>query len=99
MLISHREGKLAPQRIRVIGDLVLWDGLLGKTVGGTHPDLFENIAVSAHTSNTHFARSMRATGIKYEKLPARIPKQQPTNSLICHDIQESITFLSHRAAL
>ena len=47
-------------------------------------------------SNTHFARSMRATGIKYEKLPARIPKQQPTNSLICHDIQESITFTTGR---
>lgn len=35
LLISHREGKLAPQRIRVIGDLVLWDGPLGKTVGCT----------------------------------------------------------------
>ena len=92
LLISHREGKLAPQRIRVVGDLVLWDGPLGKTVGGTHPDLFESIAVSAHASNTHFARSMRTAASKYEELPARILKQQQTNSRICHDIQESTTF-------
>ena len=32
LLISHREGRLAPQRVRVIGDLVLWEGPLGKTV-------------------------------------------------------------------
>lgn len=39
LLISHREGQLAPQRIKVVGDLVLWDGPLGKTVAGTHPEL------------------------------------------------------------
>ena len=71
---------------------MLWDGPLGKTVGGTHPDLFESIAVSAHASNTHFARSMRTAASKYEELPARILKQQQTNSRICHDIQESTTF-------
>lgn len=26
LLISHREGQLAPQRIRTVGDLILWDG-------------------------------------------------------------------------
>lgn len=41
LLISHREGRLAPQRVKVISDLVLWEGLLGKTVGGAHPDLFD----------------------------------------------------------
>lgn len=38
LLISHREGRLAPQRVKVIGDLVLWEGPLGTTVGGAHPD-------------------------------------------------------------
>lgn len=37
LLISHREGRLAPQRVRVVGDLVLWESPLGKTVGGAHP--------------------------------------------------------------
>ena len=41
LLISHREGRLVPQPFKMEGDLVLWDGPLGKTVGGTHPDLFE----------------------------------------------------------
>lgn len=43
LLISHREGRLAPQRFKAIRDLVLWEGLLGKTVGGAHPDLFEEV--------------------------------------------------------
>ncbi|XP_077480924.1 uncharacterized protein LOC144092035 [Stigmatopora argus] len=68
LLIGHREGRLAPQRVKVIGDLVLWDGPLGKTVGGTHPDLFEEESVAARTSKTHFARSMRATAVKYQEL-------------------------------
>lgn len=75
LLISHREGQLAPQRIRVVGDLVLWDGPLGKTVGGTHPKLFEEVKVSAHMSKTHFARSMRDAAVKYEELTDSIPEQ------------------------
>lgn len=47
LLISHREGRLAPQRVRVVGDLVLWDSPLGKTVGGAHPDLIEEVDVTA----------------------------------------------------
>jgi len=39
-LISHCEGRLAPQRVKAVGDIVLWEGTLGKTVGGAHPDLF-----------------------------------------------------------
>lgn len=38
LLLSHREGKLAPQRVKIVGDLVLWDSPLGKMVGGAHPD-------------------------------------------------------------
>lgn len=37
LLVSHREGRLAPQRVKVLGDLVLWDSPLGKMVGGAHP--------------------------------------------------------------
>ncbi len=80
LLISHKEGQLAPQKIRTVGDLVLWDGPLGKIVAGTHPDLFEEIAVSAHMSRTHFARSMRTAAEKYEELkcidPICPPSQQ-----------------------
>ncbi|CAI5671305.1 unnamed protein product [Oreochromis niloticus] len=67
LLISHKEGQLVPQKIRSIGDLVLWDGPLGKTIGGTHPDLFEEVTLMAHTSKTHFARSMRAAAFKYQE--------------------------------
>ena len=52
LLISHREGRLAPQRVKVVGDLVLWETPLGMTVGGAHPDLFEEIEVPAHESKT-----------------------------------------------
>lgn len=46
--------------------LVLWDGPLGKTVGGTHAELFEEAAVSAYRSKMHFAKSMRMAAVKYE---------------------------------
>ncbi len=68
LLISHREGRLAPQRVKVVGDLVLWDSPLGKTVAGAHPDLFEEVEMTAHKSETHFARSMRAAALKYEEI-------------------------------
>lgn len=73
LLISHREGQLVPQKIRAVGDLVLWDGPLGKTIGGSHPDLFEELAVTAHMSKTHFARSMRTAAVKYEEFTCKSP--------------------------
>ena len=73
LLISHKEGQLVPQKVRCTGDLVLWDGPLGKTVGGTHPDLFEEAIVTAHTSKTHFARSMRTAAVKYKELTCKCP--------------------------
>ncbi|XP_077470984.1 uncharacterized protein LOC144085517 [Stigmatopora argus] len=82
LLIGHREGRLAPQRVKVIGDLVLWDGPLGKTVGGTHPDLFEEESVAARTSKTHFARSMRATAVKYQELRASKEFKAETRSTV-----------------
>ncbi|KAK7944841.1 hypothetical protein WMY93_000569 [Mugilogobius chulae] len=82
LLISHKEGQLVPQKVRSIGDLVLWDGPLGKTVGGTHPDLFEEVTVTAHTSKTHFARSMRTAAEKYKELTHRDP-------VSCPEIQSS----------
>ncbi len=53
LLISHREGRLAPQRVRIVADLVLWDSQLGKTVAGAHPDLFEMVDMSTIESKTH----------------------------------------------
>lgn len=68
LLISHKEGRLVPQPIKVEGDLVLWDGPLGKTVGGTHPDLFEEVDLAVHRSETHFARSMRTASRAYREI-------------------------------
>ena len=63
LLISHREG-LAPQRVKVVGVLVLWESPLGMTVGEAYPNLFEEIEVAAHESKTHFTRSMRTAAVK-----------------------------------
>ncbi|KAI3360692.1 hypothetical protein L3Q82_002551 [Scortum barcoo] len=82
LLISHREGRLAPQRVKVIGDLVLWEGPLGKTVGGAHPDLFEDVEMATHTSETHFARSMRATAVKYQELTKEFKAETRTTALL-----------------
>ncbi len=68
LLISHHEGRLAPQRVKVVGDLVLWESPLGKTVGGAHPDLCEVVDMALHNSETHFARSMRTTAVKYQEI-------------------------------
>ena len=76
LLISHKEGQLVPQKIQTVGNLVLWDGPLGKTVGGSHPDLFEDATVAAHLSNTHFARSMRTAATKYYELAQVSPVQE-----------------------
>lgn len=67
LLISHREGRLVPQPVKIVGDLVLWDGPLGMTVGGTHPDLFEKVDLAVHRSETHIARSMRAASAVYKE--------------------------------
>ncbi|KAM9709759.1 uncharacterized protein ACNS7B_023957 isoform 1-T1 [Menidia menidia] len=56
LLISHREGRLAPQRVKVVGDLVLWNSPLGMTVGGAHPDLCEDVDVAAY----RFRRGLHA---------------------------------------
>lgn len=50
LLIRHREGRLAPQRVKVVGDIVLWDSPLEKLVGGAHPDLFEGSCMSPKQS-------------------------------------------------
>lgn len=84
LLISHREGRLAPQRVKVIGDLVLWEGPLGKTVGGAHPDLFEEVDIAAHRSETHFARSMRATAVKYQEI-AKLFTAETKGTVACRE--------------
>lgn len=65
--ISTREGRLAPHSLQRAGNLVLWDGPLGKTMGGMHPDFFEELEVTTWHSKTHFARSMRTVAIKAEE--------------------------------
>ncbi|KAK7933141.1 hypothetical protein WMY93_004037 [Mugilogobius chulae] len=77
LLISHKEGQLAPQKLRTVGNLVLWDGPLGKTIGGTHPELFEKMSIAAHSSKTHFARSMRTNTIRHSILTCSSPRQMP----------------------
>ena len=71
LLISHKEGQLVPQKVRSVGDLVLWDGPLGKTIGGTHLDLFKEVTLMAYMSKTHFARSMRTAAVKYSELTCK----------------------------
>lgn len=82
LLISHREGRLAPQRVKVVGDLVLWEGPLGKTVGGAHPDLCEVVDMALHNSETHFARSMRTTAVKYQEIAEMQESRAETKSTI-----------------
>lgn len=67
LLISAQEGRLAPQKLQRVGDMVLWDGPLGKIVSGVHPDLFEEIDVTAWHSKTHFAHSMKMIAVKVEE--------------------------------
>ncbi|XP_038143265.1 uncharacterized protein LOC119784992 [Cyprinodon tularosa] len=90
LLISHREGRLAPQRKRVVGDLVLWESPLGKTVGGAHPDLFEDAEVAAHGSRTHFARSMRTAAVKYEEILRDTSEAE--DSLLKKEHQANVNF-------
>lgn len=78
LLISHREGRLVPQPTRIVGDLVLWDGPLGKTVGGTHPDLVETADVAVYRSETHLARTMRSALVAYKE--TIIPQEKERNA-------------------
>ncbi|KAK7879276.1 hypothetical protein WMY93_033942 [Mugilogobius chulae] len=84
LLISHREGRLAPQRLKVVGDLVLWSSPLGITVGGAHPDLCEEVHVAAHRSETHFARSMRTAAVKYEEVTRPREVKAESKSTVAH---------------
>lgn len=67
LLISTPESRLAPQRLQRVGNLVLWDCPLGKTVSGMHPDLFKEVEVTIWHSKTHFAHSMRTVAVKVEE--------------------------------
>lgn len=50
-----------------VGNLVLWDGPLGKTVSGVHPDLFGEVEVTTWHSETHFAHSMMTLAVKVKQ--------------------------------
>ncbi|KAJ8369559.1 hypothetical protein SKAU_G00095870 [Synaphobranchus kaupii] len=60
-----------------------------KTVGGAHPDLFDEIDVGAHKSRTHFARSMRTATVKYEEI-VESPEVQAENEIV-RPHQETVT--------
>ncbi|XP_063042703.1 uncharacterized protein LOC134437168 [Engraulis encrasicolus] len=65
-------------------------------VGGAHPDLFEDVTMSAHTSGTHFARSMRAT-INMEHIPkSRRPQPRSLDVSGQSGRQESLKESGHR---
>lgn len=68
--------------MRIVGDLVLWDGPFGKTMGGTHLELFEDVTLSAYWSKTHFARSMRLAAVKYEEVTQYRPPNKPLARLM-----------------
>lgn len=85
LLISHKEGRLVPQRVHSVGDLVLWDCPLGKTVDGSHPELIEDIEITAHGSRTHFAHSMCAAAAACQEVTGKNPgpPPQPTEVITC----------------
>lgn len=89
LLISYKEGQLVPQKMRAVGDLVLWDGPLGKTVGGSHPNLLEDIEVTAHGSRTHFAHSMRTAAVAYKEVAGKSPGHLP-------ELTEPVTSATNR---
>lgn len=68
-----------------------------KTVAGAHPDLFEEIKVAAHKSETHFARSMRTAAVKYEEIPAEgLFRTDKTVHLDDTTVEAKYTAASHR---
>ncbi|XP_056138840.1 seizure protein 6 homolog [Lampris incognitus] len=99
LLISHRKGRLTLQRVKVVGDRVLWASPLGKTVGGVHPDLFEEINVTAQTSETHFARSMRTAAVKYDEITSEVPFKTKTVHLQNAMVETKHLAASHREFL
>ena len=80
LLISHREGRLVPQPIKIVGDLVHWDGPLGKTIGGAHPDLIETAYLAVYRSETHLARTLRSAVMVYKK--TIIPQEEKGNAIV-----------------
>lgn len=56
--ISIRKGQLVPHIVQHVGDLALWDGPLGKTVVGTHLNLFEKLETAMTGPAAHPAKAM-----------------------------------------
>lgn len=85
LLIRHWVGKLPPQRIRVVGDLVLWDG-----------PIWTFFYVSAHMSKTHFARSMWMVAAKYEDHISMAPELLPPEKQGGFNCKESNALTTNR---
>ena len=61
ILLSQANASLMPSKHIVNGDLVMWSGLLGNVVGGSHPDLREEGACNLPgRSTTYKAFSLKA---------------------------------------
>lgn len=96
LLISLQEGRLVPQPTKIVGYLVLWGRPLGKTVGGTHPNLFEAVDLAVLPSDTHLTRSMRTAPTAYKEtifkqrreMPQPEALQPPTKRSSIDEVQE-----------
>lgn len=71
---------------------MLWDGPLGNTLGGTHPDLIEKATVVAYKSKTHFVRSMRTAKVNLceliNKKPSHLPIYKPFSNPIQYRLKQ-----------
>ena len=71
---TAKESKLMEEQEELLSELypemagTLDEGPLGKTVGGAHPNMFEEVEVAAYESKTHFAHSMRTAAVKYQEI-------------------------------
>lgn len=85
LLISQKnqpKRRLALQRVKAVGDLILWESPLGKTVVGVHPELHEVIDVALPKCETHFARLMETVAVKYQEITGLQGCKNKTKSTI-----------------
>lgn len=54
--------------MKIVRDLVLWDRPMVKTVGGTHPNVFEAVDLAVLRSDIPLTRSMRTASIAYKEI-------------------------------
>ena len=70
LLIGICEANLLPQIKKITGNLVLFEGPLGKVIGGSHPNIIEQVIKTAQESTVHYIRSMKTAAITYTETAA-----------------------------